>query len=224
MKNNGKKVGLWMFLLVFVVIGGLVLSGCTQDDDSEDDSGDDSSQEQTQDNGDSEQDDDEDEEGDVDIDDTEDEDEDEDEDEEDEEDDDDDSGEDDPEGFTDGNITLGNTNTQGDARIQKYSWAITGSTVKFEWDTSAVSGNTTPPTSVTYDSGAKKITVVFSEVEKDYLIGSGGFDADLSGSVDNVTGTRSGTTSTYIFELNKAAEYRIYRDNDEGSVIIEIER
>jgi len=127
--------------------------------------------------------------------------------------------------FSSGSQTLSETNTAGDARIGTYGWSISGDVLKFVWNTSAASGNPTPGTSAVYSSSSDTITVTFSNVEKDYLAGSGDFEADLSGPVSKVTGSKSGDNYVYVFELTRDTEYRIYRSDDpKDSVVIEVKR
>ena len=97
--------------------------------------------------------------------------------------------------------------------------------MRFIWSTSAVSGNTTPPTSVSYNSAKKTLTVVFEGVVADSVIGSDGtFESDLTSSVERVSGTRSDLTSTYVFHLTSAVEYRIYRSTSPNQMILEIQQ
>jgi hypothetical protein len=131
----------------------------------------------------------------------------------------------DEEEFTTGLVELGDVNTAGDVKFTGYSWSAPPGVVRFVWSTSAVSGNTTPPTSASYDADDETVTVVFEDVASDAVIGSdGSFEADLASSIERVSGTRSGTTSTYVFYLTGEAEYRIYRSTSPNQVILEVQR
>jgi hypothetical protein len=127
--------------------------------------------------------------------------------------------------FTTVATTLSGTNTAGDVRFVSYSWSTESTVVKFIWGTSSATGNPTPPTSVTYNAAAKTVTVTFTGVQSDSVIGSDGtFSAPLSTIVDEVTGSRTGTTSTYVFHLNGESRYRIYRSSSPNQVVLDIER
>lgn len=218
-------------LLVVLVLGsGFILSGCWPMPDKEEKDVDDEQTQEREVNDENEDSDDVDT-GDVDTEDEdtvdEDEDSESDDDEDENEDEDEDSGPavEDPMEFSSSSQTLSGTNTAGDARIGTYTWSISGDVLKFAWNTSAVSGNPTPGTSAVYSSSADTITVTFSNVEKDYLAGAGNFEADLSGPVSKVTGSKSGNSYVYVFELTKDTEYRIYRSDDpKDSVVIEVKR
>lgn len=125
--------------------------------------------------------------------------------------------------FTDGDVILEDTNTAGDARFVSYSWGVEGGVVKFTWSTSAVSGNPTPGTSAEFDSGADTITVTFTNLERDAVVGSDGeYEATLSGSISEVSATRTGDISTYVFSLTGEKEYRIYRSTSPNQVVLEV--
>lgn len=131
----------------------------------------------------------------------------------------------DPMVFTTSETTLTGTNTASDVRLTNYSWSTESSVVKFIWGTSSASGNPTPPTNVKYNALAKTVTVNFTGILSDAVIGSDGtFSTDLSTVIDEVTGSRSGTTSTFAFHLNKESRYRIYRSSSPNQVVLDIER
>ena len=134
-------------------------------------------------------------------------------------------GEEDSMEFTTSATTLSGTNTVGDARFVSYSWSTESTLLKFIWGSSSASGNPTPPTTVAYNASAKTVTVTFTDLQADAVIGSDGtFSSALSTIVDEVTGTRSGTTSTYVFDLNDESRYRIYRSTSPNQVVLDIER
>lgn len=222
--NEGKSYRKFFALLVVLVLGsGFMLSGCWPMPEKETDVDD----EQTEDGEVTDEDEDEDTDDTTDPEDEDDVDEEEDVDEDEEEEDEEDEGPvvEDPLDFSSGSQTLSETNTVGDARIGTYNWSISGDVLKFIWNTSAASGNSTPGTSVVYSSSSDTITVTFSNVEKDYLAESDDFEADLSGPVSKVTGSTSGDNYVYVFELAKDTEYRIYRDDDpKDCVVIEVKR
>lgn len=127
--------------------------------------------------------------------------------------------------FTTNPTTLTGTNTVGDVRFVSYSWSTESTLLKFIWGTASASGNTTPPTSVAYNASAKTVTVTFSNFQTDSVIGGDNtFSAPLSTIVSEVSGTRSGTTSTYVFHLTDESRYRIYRSTSPNQVILDIER
>ena len=131
----------------------------------------------------------------------------------------------DSEDFIAEDTTLTGTNTSGDAKLVNYSWSVGSDVVSFVWGTSADSGNPTPPTDVMYDGAGKKLTVSMKNVLSDTVIGSSGeFESDLTAPVENVVGSREGTTSTYVFHLTTAAEYRIYRSTSPNQLILEVQR
>lgn len=224
MDKSSRKI---FALLVMLVLGsGFILSGCWPMPDKDETDVDDKQTEERE-VTDEDEDEDTDEVVDIEDEDIVDDDEDTDEDEDEDTDDDEDSGPavEDPMEFSSSSQTLSGTNTAGDARIGTYAWSIGGDVLKFDWNTSAASGNPTPGTSAVYSSSSDTITVTFSNVEKDYLAGAGVFEVDLSGPVSKVTGSKLGNSYVYVFELTKDTEYRIYRSDDpKDSVVIEVKR
>ncbi len=127
--------------------------------------------------------------------------------------------------FTANSTTLSGTNTAGDAKLSGYSWSTESTLLKFIWNTTSSSGNPTPPTQVTYNASNKTITVVFTDVQSDSVIGSDGvFSTDLGNVVSGVSGSRAGTTSTFVFQLTKETTYRIYRSTSPNQVILDVKR
>jgi hypothetical protein len=126
--------------------------------------------------------------------------------------------------FTDGDVELSETNTEGDVKFTGYSWSAPPGVIRFVWEASSASGNIAPPTSASYDTDDDTVTVVFEELASDAVTGAdNSFEADLAGSIDRVVGSRTGTTSTYVFYLTGAAEYRIYRSTSPNQMIFEVQ-
>lgn len=137
--------------------------------------------------------------------------------------DDDDEVTEDPQDFTDGDQVLSGNNSAGDVRLNSYSWAVSGGALIFKWDTSAASGNPIPEVEADYDSSENTITLTFSDVERDSVIGSDGeLEVDLSGNVEKLEGSRSGGKSVYVFHLTDDTEYKLTKNESPNQVGVEI--
>lgn len=130
----------------------------------------------------------------------------------------------DPDAFTDQTVTLGDTNASGDVRIVGYAWSASGGVLTFAWNTSVASGNPIPPTKAEYSDADDTVTVTFTNLGGDTILGSGGtFETGLSSTVAKVTGTKTASSSVYTFHLSGDSTYRIYRSLSPNQVVLEIQ-
>lgn len=117
------------------------------------------------------------------------------------------------------------TNTTGNTvTISKYSFYDIGDTFTFKL---FLTGGTEPFPNADATLADKKLTVVISNLKVDGVSGNGGTGSrDLNAAgvdeVNSFTVSNSSNKSTYVFDLDENYQYRMYIDQDNDQLVIEI--
>lgn len=123
--------------------------------------------------------------------------------------------------YSTANQTLGEGLTTNTVNITGYSYS--GFASNFVYTAKMTNSDTFPTVTATLDQTEKTLTVVVSNVKTDGIVGNGGEGSTTFAAPRNVTSVdieNASNKTTFVFNLNKATQYKIYADG--GNLKVDI--